>query len=65
MAEGARQLGVELAELVLEAPEAEIEQTARLTREVMCQAFTLKAPLEVEVSVGENWLEMEEITDHP
>jgi DNA polymerase-1 len=52
-------------ELVLEAPEAEIEQTARLTREVMCQAFTLKAPLEVEVSVGENWLEMEEITDHP
>ncbi|MBI1878526.1 MAG: DNA polymerase I [Chloroflexi bacterium] len=48
-------------ELVLEAPDAEIEQVAHLTREVMCHAYDLKAPLQVEVSVGENWLEMEPV----
>ena len=48
-------------ELVLEAPETELETVAHLTHDVMCQAYELKAPLKVEVSVGENWLEMEEV----
>ena len=46
-------------ELVLEAPEAEVEAVVKLTREVMSTAFELRAPLKVEVEVGRNWLEME------
>lgn len=48
-------------ELVLEAPEDEVETTVALTRQVMCNAFELKAPLKVEVEVGQNWLEMEKV----
>jgi DNA polymerase-1 len=48
-------------ELLLEAPEDEVQEVGHLTREVMCQAFTLKAPLKVEVEVGQNWLEMEKL----
>jgi DNA polymerase-1 len=50
-------------ELVLEAPETEIEAAARLTRQVMSQAYGLDAPLKVEVEVGDNWLEMEKVGD--
>ncbi len=45
-------------ELVLEAPEAEVEAASQLTRQVMSQAYELDAPLKVEVEVGDNWLEM-------
>ncbi len=45
-------------ELVLEAPEDEVEAVVRLTREVMSTAFELRAPLKVEVEIGQNWLEM-------
>jgi len=45
-------------ELVLEAPPEEVETVARLTREVMSQAFQLRVPLKVDVELGENWLEM-------
>jgi hypothetical protein len=31
----------------------------QLTHDKMCRAETLKAPLEVEVEVGQNWLDME------
>jgi DNA polymerase-1 len=48
-------------ELVLEAPEEEVDATARLTREVMTSAFELSVPLKVEVEVGQNWLEMEKV----
>ncbi|MCL4299936.1 MAG: DNA polymerase I [Anaerolineae bacterium] len=48
-------------ELVLEAPEDELAEVVKVTHEVMCQAFTLKVPLEVEVEVGDNWLDMEPI----
>ncbi len=48
-------------ELVLEAPEDEVDQVVALTREIMCHAADLKAPLEVDVEVGENWLEMEKV----
>jgi DNA polymerase-1 len=46
-------------ELVLEAPEAEIQEAVKLTREVMAGAFELRAKLKVDVEVGQNWLEME------
>jgi DNA polymerase-1 len=48
-------------ELVLEAPEHEVDQTVKLTREVMSQAYELRAPLKVDVEVGQNWLEMEKV----
>jgi DNA polymerase-1 len=46
-------------ELVLEAPDEEIDTVIPLVREVMCGAFELAAPLKVDVEVGQNWLEME------
>ena len=46
-------------ELVLEAPEAEIDRAVVLVREVMSNAFTLCIPLKVDVEVGPNWLETE------
>jgi DNA polymerase-1 len=48
-------------ELVLEAPEAEVDQAARLTREVMSTAFALNVPLVVDVEAGLNWLDMEAV----
>ena len=46
-------------ELVLEAPEAELDTAVALVREVMSHAFTLSIPLKVDVEVGPNWLETE------
>ena len=48
-------------ELVLEAPEAEVDKVVKLTREVMSKAFELRVPLKVDVEVGQNWLEMEKV----
>ena len=44
-------------ELVLECRQDHIEQIAALVRHEMKHAMTLKAPLKVEVSWGQNWLE--------
>jgi DNA polymerase-1 len=46
-------------ELVLEAPDAEVDAVVPLVRQVMANAFELAAPLKVDVEVGQNWLEME------
>ena len=46
-------------ELVLEAPENEVDRVVALTRAVMSQAYELKVALKVDVEVGQNWLEME------
>ena len=46
-------------ELVVEAPEEEVATVAPLMREVMENAFELKAPLKADLKVGENWEEME------
>jgi DNA polymerase-1 len=46
-------------ELVLEVPDAEVEAVAPLVQETMERAFTLDAPLRVDMKVGRNWLEME------
>ena len=45
-------------ELILEAPEAEVEQAARMVCEVMESAYELAVPLGVEVEVGPNWEEL-------
>jgi len=45
-------------ELVVEAPDDEVEIVAPLMREVMENAFELKAPLKADLKVGQNWGEM-------
>ncbi len=53
---GARLLLQVHDELVLEVPEAEVERTAEVVREVMAGAAPqLSVPLEVEVGFGRNW----------
>ena len=46
-------------ELVLEVPETEVETMKALVKECMEGAHTLSVPLDVEVSVGGNWRDME------
>jgi DNA polymerase-1 len=46
-------------ELVLEAPESEVELVKQLVKECMEGAHELSVPLDVEVSVGKNWRDME------
>jgi DNA polymerase-1 len=48
-------------ELVLEAPDAELEAAVQLTRRVMSGAATLRVPLKVDVETGNNWLDMNEV----
>jgi DNA polymerase-1 len=48
-------------ELVFEVPPEEIDLLARLVRHEMIHALKLNVPLEVDVSVGKNWLEVEEM----
>ncbi len=45
-------------ELVVEAPDGEVEAVAPLMRQVMEKAFELKAPLKADLKVGRNWEEM-------
>ena len=45
-------------ELVLEAPEEELEGAAELVKDVMEGAYNLKAPLKVDVERGPNWRDM-------
>ncbi|HVK13215.1 MAG TPA: DNA polymerase I, partial [Gemmataceae bacterium] len=48
-------------ELVFEAPPAEVKPLAQLVREEMVGAMKLDVVLDVEVSAGKNWLEVEDI----
>jgi DNA polymerase-1 len=52
-------------ELVFEAPPEELARLARLVREEMTtplqQALALQVPLEVDLSAGPNWLDVEEL----
>jgi DNA polymerase-1 len=45
-------------ELVAEAPDEEVATVAPLMREVMENAFELKAPLKADLKVGQNWEQM-------
>ncbi len=42
-------------ELVLEAPEEEVEEVRRLTKTAMEQAQKLSVPLAAEAAAGPNW----------
>jgi DNA polymerase-1 len=48
-------------ELVLEAPDAEVETAAALTGTIMSQAYPLAVPLKVDIQAGSNWLDMKQI----
>jgi DNA polymerase-1 len=48
-------------ELVFEAPDSEIPALAVLVREAMTGALRLDVPLKVDLAVGPNWLDVEEI----
>src|SRR5438094_7141704 len=45
------------AELLLEAPDAEVPKVKELVREEMCSAYPLDPPLGVDVGAGDNWAE--------
>jgi len=49
-------------ELIVEAPEDEVDQVSALMCETMEDAFDLDAPLEVDLKIGQNWEEMEPVT---
>lgn len=48
-------------ELVLEVPKERLKEVAELVRQEMCSAMKLKVPLVVDLKVGKNWVEMEEL----
>jgi DNA polymerase-1 len=45
-------------ELLLETPEEEVDEVRSIVVDVMCHAVQLDAPLKVDVSTGQNWLEL-------
>ena len=48
-------------ELVLECPRSELEETARLVKETMAEAYKLDIPLSTDARYGDNWGEMKPI----
>ena len=48
-------------ELVFEVPPEELDAVAPLVEEEMTTALTLKVPIKVDLTVGPNWLDVEEI----
>ncbi|MFQ6096323.1 MAG: DNA polymerase I, partial [Armatimonadota bacterium] len=48
-------------ELLLEAPQDQVQEAARLTHECMHDAYRLSVPLTVQLEVGDNWRDMEPI----
>ncbi len=48
-------------ELVFEVPPAELTEIAAMVRAEMVGAMKLSVPLKVDVAVGDNWLEVEEL----
>jgi DNA polymerase-1 len=48
-------------ELVLECPENELEETARLVEDKMSSAYTLKVPLKTDARAGLNWGKMKPV----
>jgi len=48
-------------ELVFESPTNERTKLAQLVREEMIGAIPLEVPVEVDIAVGPNWLDVEEL----
>ena len=42
-------------ELLFDAPRDEVEQASQVIREVMCNAYPLRAKLDVDLAAGANW----------
>jgi DNA polymerase-1 len=52
-------------ELVLEVPDAEMDQARELVREAMEGAMPLKVPVKVEMKAGRNWYEVKPLDPTP
>lgn len=50
-------------ELVFEVPQSEVKEVAKFVRNSMNKVYQLRAPIETEVSVGDNWGETEVISN--
>ena len=50
-------------ELVFECPDEELQDTARLVRQIMQYAYPLRVPLRTEARYGPNWFDMSPIGD--
>ena len=48
-------------EIVLECPEKEMQETARIVQEKMANAFPLSIPLLTEARYGKNWGDMKPV----
>ena len=48
-------------ELVLEVPQAQVEQVVTLLRREMSEAYELSVPLQVDVKIGRDWYTMETV----
>jgi DNA polymerase I len=48
-------------EIVLECPKDELEETAKVVKETMANAYELSIPLSTEARYGRNWGEMKVI----
>ena len=48
-------------EIVLECPEKELKETARIVQEAMTNAYPLSIPLLTEARYGKNWGDMQAI----
>jgi DNA polymerase-1 len=50
-------------ELVLECPQAELNETARLVRQVMENAYPISIPLTTDASWGTDWDDLKPVAD--
>ena len=50
--------------LVLEVKENKVKQIAKAVRDVMDNVYKLKAPITVDIEVGDNWGEMSKMNIH-
>jgi DNA polymerase-1 len=48
-------------ELVIECPEKELKETARIVQDMMANAFPLDIPLLTEARYGKNWGDMQSV----
>jgi len=50
-------------ELVFEVPPTEIAPVTKLVREEMTNAMNLSVPLKVDIAIGSNWLDVDEVAE--
>ena len=50
-------------ELIFEVPKDELEKTVRVARDVMEHTMQLDVPLVTEARIGDNWGELEPLSD--